>query len=73
MTDTTMYTLLAIVFVVVLGLCTYIIRGKHAHRRNSNAYRWKPEQDYDVIMQGETPMTPGFPVLKKREKKQVRR
>ena len=68
MSDTTMLVLLTIVGLVVAASCIYIVRGKAAQRKKPNAYRWKPEQDYDVVMQGETPMTPGFPVLRKREK-----
>lgn len=68
MSDTTMFVLLVIVGLVVAAMCAYIARGKAAQKKNPNAFRWQPEQDYDVVMQGETPMTPGFPVLRKREK-----
>ncbi len=67
MSDPVFYTLLSIVGLVVLALCLYVIRGKIGQKKNPDGYRWKPEQDYDVVMRGETPMTPGFPVLKKRE------
>lgn len=70
MTDTTMHSLLALLAIVVMLLCFYIVRGKRAMKRNPDAYIWQPEQDYDVVMQGETPMTPGFPVLRKRKKTQ---
>ncbi|MEP1207900.1 MAG: hypothetical protein ABJM29_18940 [Rhizobiaceae bacterium] len=72
MSDEIFYSSLTVVAIVVLAVCIYIIRGKRAQKRNPNAYHWKPEQDYDVVMQGETPMTPGFPVLKKRERKNRR-
>ena len=70
MSDEIFYTTLTLVGIVVLAMLVYIVRGKVTQKRNPNGYRWKPEQDYDVVMQGETPMTPGFPVLKKREKRQ---
>ena len=58
------------VFIVAIfaGLIAYVIIGKRRQRKTPNSYNWKPEQDYDVVMHGETPMTPGFPVLKKRDK-----
>jgi len=68
MTDPVFYTLLSLFLLVFLGLFLYIVRGKFGQKKNPQGYRWKPEQDYDVVMRGETPMTPGFPVLKKREK-----
>jgi hypothetical protein len=68
MLDATYYTVLTIVAVIVFGLCAYILKGKSDQKKNKDGYRWKPEQDYDVVMRGETPMTPGFPVLKKRNK-----
>ncbi|MGI9364579.1 MAG: hypothetical protein ACR2O8_05315 [Rhizobiaceae bacterium] len=69
MSDTTMYVLLVIVGLVVAAMCAYIAKGRAAQKKNPNAFRWQPEQDYDVVMQGETPMTPGFPILKKRKKR----
>ena len=68
MSDEIFYTTLTLVGLVVLAMLIYVLRGKLNQKRNPNGYRWKPEQDYDVVLQGETPMTPGFPVLKKREK-----
>ena len=68
MSDEIFYTTLVLIGIVVLAMLVYIIRGKAAQRRNPKGYRWEPEQDYDVVLQGETPMTPGFPVLKKRGK-----
>ena len=68
MSDEIFYTSLVLIGLLVVAMCIYVVRGKIAQKRNPNGYRWKPEQDYDVVMQGETPMTPGFPVLKKRDK-----
>ena len=68
MSDEIFYTSLVLIGFLVVAMCVYVVRGKIAQKRNPNGYRWKPEQDYDVVMQGETPMTPGFPVLKKRDK-----
>ncbi len=56
------------VALIFAGLVIYVIVGKHRQRKNPNTYKWKPEQDYDVVLRGETPMSPGFPTLKKREK-----
>ena len=58
--------ILAGAFLLILG---YIVLGSRRNARNKDGYRWEPEQDYDVVLRGETPMTPGFPVLVKREKK----
>jgi hypothetical protein len=66
MLDTVHLVILAVAALVVIGMCAYIVKGKSAQKKNKDGYRWQPEQDYDVVMQGETPMTPGFPVLKKR-------
>ena len=71
MSDEIFYTSLVLIGLLVVAMCFYVVRGKIAQKRNPNGYRWKPEQDYDVVMQGETPMTPGIPVLKKREKDQT--
>ncbi len=69
MSDTEFYLSLAIAVLIFGAMIVYVIKGKIDQKRSPpNAYRWKPEQDYDVVMQGETPMTPGFPVLKKRKK-----
>ena len=68
MSDEIFYTSLVLIGLLFVAMCIYVVRGKIAQKRNPNGYRWKPEQDYDVGMQGETPMTPGFPVLKKRDK-----
>ena len=68
MSDGIFYSTLAVICIVFLAMCVYVVRGKLIQKRNPNGYRWEPEQDYDVILQGETPMTPGFPVLKKRQK-----
>ena len=68
MFDTQFYFTLIIVGAVISAMVIYIIKGKLDQKKTPpDAYRWKPEQDYDVEMQGEGPMTPGFPVLKKRE------
>lgn len=58
-------TVVAAVFLLMIG---YIIYGSRQNARNRDGYRWQPEQDYDVVLRGETPMTPGFPTLVKREK-----
>lgn len=69
MSETQFYLSLGVVVIVFGAMIIYIIKGKIDQKRTpSNAYRWRPEQDYDVVLQGETPMTPGFPVLKKRDK-----
>ena len=68
MSDEIFYTSLVLIGLLFVAMCIYVVRGKIAQKRNPKGYRWKPEQDYDVVMQGETPMTPGFPVLKKRDK-----
>ena len=58
--------IVAAVFIFLVG---FIIIGSRRNGRNKDGYRWQPEQDYDVVIRGETPMTPGFPVLVKRDKK----
>lgn len=68
MSDTALYLSLGIVFAAVAAILIYVILGKRSQRQNKGGYRWKPEQDYDVIMRGETPMTPGFPTMVKRDK-----
>jgi len=69
MSDTQLYFSLTVVAIIFGAVIFYVIKGKIDQKRSPpNAYRWKPEQDYDVIIQGETPMNPGFPVLKKRDK-----
>ena len=68
MSETQFYFSLIVVAIVFGVMIIYIIKGKMDQKRTPpDAYRWKPEQDYDVVLQGETPMTPGFPILKKRE------
>ncbi|MEP0941602.1 MAG: hypothetical protein ABJH63_11250 [Rhizobiaceae bacterium] len=73
MSDEIFYTTLTLIGLVFLAMCIYIVKGKLAQKRNPDGYRWEPEQDYDVVLQGETPMTPGFPVLKKRKNGQASR
>ncbi len=68
MSDTQFYSLLIVVLIFFLGLVAYIVKGNIDRKRAPKKYNWKPEQDYDVVMRGETPMTPGFPILKKRNK-----
>lgn len=67
MTSGSIYASLALVGITVFGLVAYILVGLRRRKKNPNAYRWQPEQDYDVVLRGETPMTPGFPTLVKRE------
>ncbi len=50
-----------------IGAIAYIIIGKR--RNKSTEYQWQPEQDYDVVQEGESSMTPAYPKLVKREKK----
>lgn len=50
-----------------VGAIAYIIIGKR--RNKSTEYQWQPEQDYDVVQEGESSMTPAYPKLVKREKK----
>jgi hypothetical protein len=50
-----------------IGSIAYIIIGKR--RNKTKTYQWKPEQDYDVVQEGESAMTPAYPKLVKREKK----
>ncbi len=68
MSDTQFYLSLFAVLIFFLGLVAYIVKGNIDRKRSPKKYNWKPEQDYDVVHQGETPITPGFPVLKKRKK-----
>ncbi|MEM8750068.1 MAG: hypothetical protein AAGF28_07190 [Pseudomonadota bacterium] len=59
----------AVLFVVLFGaILAYIVIGSRQNRKRTG-YQWKPEQDYDVIQEGESSMTPAFPKLKKREDK----
>ena len=69
MSDSTILILLALVAAGMLAMVVYIVRGRAAQKRGDAPYAWQPEQDYDVVLEGEGPLTPGFPVLKKREKK----
>ena len=66
MSDTTIIALLIFFAAIIALLVIYVIRGKKRMRDNPNQFNWQPEQDYDVELKGETAMTPGFPVLKKR-------
>ena len=52
------------------GLWAAIWRRDKSRTNKSEPYQWQPEQDYDVIQTGESWMTPPFPKLIKREKKQ---
>lgn len=68
MSDTALFLSLALVFAAVVALLAYIVIGNRKSAASKDAYRWKPEQDYDVELRGETPMSPGFPTLVKRNK-----
>ena len=37
-------------------------------KRRKPSYKWQPEQDYDVELQGESAMQPPLTVLKERKK-----
>lgn len=69
MSDTALYISLALVLGVLAALLAFIIIGNRRQSKNPNAFKWQPEQDYDVELRGETPMSPGFPTLVKRDKK----
>lgn len=58
---------LIIAAALFIGAIAYIIIGRR--RNKSKSYQWKPEQDYDVVHEGESAMTPAYPKLVKREKK----
>ncbi len=52
--------------IVALGICAvvaFVLWSRQKGRSSPDGYNWQPEQDYDVVMHGESPMTPGFPVL----------
>lgn len=57
---------------LVGAICLVSFYSWRQKRRLRNAtqgnYRWKPDQDYDVIQEGEANMTPAFPKLIKRQK-----
>lgn len=52
---------------LLVSAIAYIIIGKRRNKKSN--YQWQPEQDYDVVQQGESTMTPAYPKLVKREKK----
>ncbi|MEE9376100.1 MAG: hypothetical protein V3V04_07165 [Rhizobiaceae bacterium] len=68
MSDTALYLSLAIVLFGIGILLAFVIIVRWRHRVNEGQYKWRPEQDYDVELRGETPMTPGSPVLVPRNK-----
>lgn len=56
---------------VLGGMVLYILIGRFRNKRlaakaGAESYHWKPEQDYDVVLQENSSMTPTWPVLKKR-------
>lgn len=67
MSNATIVFLLLFFAAIIALLVLYVVRGKRRLKENPNQFNWQPEQDYDVELKGETPMTPGFPVLKKRD------
>lgn len=56
-----LFTLLALPIIALLVIARYT-------RRRKPTYRWKPDQDYDVELRGESFMEPPFPILKKRDR-----
>ncbi|MEE9314575.1 MAG: hypothetical protein V3V02_07985 [Rhizobiaceae bacterium] len=68
MSDTALYLSLAIVLFGIGIMLAFVFTIRRNHRLNKDKYKWKPEQDYDVVLRGETPMTPGMPRLIPRDK-----
>ena len=72
LSDTGILIGLSLTALVVGALIFYIVRGSRRNRierQTKPPYRWKPEQDYDVVYSDEGPMSPPFPSLKKRRKR----
>ncbi len=67
MYDLTLLGTAVVALLLVAGALIYIWQGKK--RQKSQTYQWKPDQDYDVVQEGESSMTPAFPKLVKRTKK----
>lgn len=62
------WILLGLIGGAVVLVSFFSWRQKRRLRNGTNKYRWKPEQDFDVIQEGEANMTPAFPKLLKRKK-----
>ena len=69
MSDTALYLSVSIVVFAFIAFGAFILVTRAKQKKNAGEFRWEPEQDYDVVMKGESSMTPGFPTLVKREGK----
>ena len=56
----------ALLVVLPIALLTYAWY-RTSRKARSEPYRWKPEQDYDLIMEGESAMVPASPRLRPRK------
>ncbi len=68
MSDQALYISVGIVVFAFVAFGLFILSAKAKQKKNAGKFQWQPEQDYDVVLKGETPMTPGFPTLRKRKK-----
>ncbi|MDD9909843.1 MAG: hypothetical protein OXR62_09140 [Ahrensia sp.] len=74
MSDTTIIVLSGIVLAAMMAAIVYIIRGSRRSdpRDSKKPFRWQPEQDYEVNWSNEGPMSPLWPTLKRRPKKDAK-
>ena len=66
MSSTALWLSIALVACAFGGLIAYVVIGSRRNARNKGAYRWEPAQDYDIVMDQETPMTPPYPKLRRK-------
>ena len=67
------FSISALLFLALLAgvwLMVRTIRQDRAGKRDR--YPWQPEQDYDVEFDDGGPMTPPWPTMKKRERRDMR-
>ena len=69
MLETSTALLVALIsLLTIVGFVAWAMwRQRNRSINGEEAYHWQPEQDYDVEIQGESAMQPGFPVLKPRK------
>ncbi len=65
MSNTTILILLGLFGLLVAWMLFYIYTGRS--RAKQGRYMWQPAQDYDVVQEGESAMTPAWPKMVERK------